>query len=171
MNRLYRSQKNRIIGGVAGGLAEYFDVDVVLVRVLWVLAIFVGGGGVIAYIIAWIIIPDEKNISAAGRAKKYRSKKGPNEEMPDADAHTPKAEGEDEDKEGVLEPEITPEEFEKEQEARLRRRRNAGLILIGLGIIFLIRQVSAFLFHYLWPLLFIALGAFFLLRSGKEDQR
>lgn len=44
MKSVYRSTKNRIIGGVAGGLAEYFDVDVVLVRVLWVLAVFVGGG-------------------------------------------------------------------------------------------------------------------------------
>lgn len=169
MNRLYRSQKNRIIGGVAGGLAEYFDVDVVLVRVLWVLAIFVGGGGVIAYIIAWIIIPDEKNVSGGGRVKKRRGKKEPEGEMPEAEANAPREEGEDE--EDILEPETTAEELEREEEARHRRRRNAGLILIGLGIIFLIRQISGFLFHYLWPLLFIVLGAFFLLRSGKEEQR
>ncbi|NLL20761.1 MAG: PspC domain-containing protein, partial [Firmicutes bacterium] len=58
-NRIYRSQKYRVIAGVAGGLAEYFNVDVVLVRLLWVISIFAGGGGVLAYIIAWIVIPEE----------------------------------------------------------------------------------------------------------------
>lgn len=62
MRRLFRSRKQSVIGGVAGGLAEYFEVDVVLVRLLWVLAAFVGGGGVLAYIIAWVIIPEEKTL-------------------------------------------------------------------------------------------------------------
>jgi phage shock protein C len=59
-NRVYRSRKNRVIAGVAGGLGEYFDVDVVIVRILFVLAVFLGGGGLLAYIIAWIVIPEEK---------------------------------------------------------------------------------------------------------------
>ncbi len=59
MKHLYRSNKERMIAGVAGGLAEYFEVDVVLVRLLWVLAFFLGGG-FFAYLIAWIFIP-EKN--------------------------------------------------------------------------------------------------------------
>ena len=59
LNRLYRSRETRIIAGVAGGLAEYFQVDVVLIRILWLIAVFVGGGGILAYIIAWIVIPEE----------------------------------------------------------------------------------------------------------------
>ncbi|NLC53126.1 MAG: PspC domain-containing protein [Firmicutes bacterium] len=55
--RLYRSRKERMIGGVAGGLADYFNDDVTVVRLLWIMAFFMGGG--IAYLIAWIIIPEE----------------------------------------------------------------------------------------------------------------
>ena len=58
--RLYRSRRNRILAGVAGGLAEYFDFDPSLIRLLWVIAGLIFGGGLIAYIIAWIIIPEER---------------------------------------------------------------------------------------------------------------
>ncbi len=56
--RLTRSKSQRMIGGVAGGLAEYFEVDVVIIRLLWLLAFFVFGTGALAYLIAWIIIPE-----------------------------------------------------------------------------------------------------------------
>ena len=55
--KLYRSSKDCMIGGVCGGIAEYFDIDSTLVRLLAVLVVLLGGAGVIAYIIAWIIIP------------------------------------------------------------------------------------------------------------------
>ncbi len=59
--RLFRSTKDRMIGGVCGGIGEYLDIDPTVVRLLWVLFTFVslGAGGVFAYIIAWIIIPEE----------------------------------------------------------------------------------------------------------------
>ncbi|MBD3164294.1 PspC domain-containing protein [Candidatus Woesearchaeota archaeon] len=58
--KLYRSRKNRMIAGVCGGLGEYADIDPTLVRLLWVIAtIFTGGAGILAYIIAWIIIPEK----------------------------------------------------------------------------------------------------------------
>jgi phage shock protein C len=60
MNKLYRSKKNRIIAGVCGGIGEYFKVDPTLIRLLWLLISIVGAGsGIVAYIIAWIIIPKE----------------------------------------------------------------------------------------------------------------
>lgn len=59
MNKLYRSKSNRIIAGVCGGLGEYFKVDPTLIRLLWVLLSLSGGAGVVAYIIAWVIIPEE----------------------------------------------------------------------------------------------------------------
>lgn len=58
--KLYRSQKNRMIAGVCGGIAEYLDVDPTLVRLAWVLVTFAGGAGLLAYLIAWIIVPEEK---------------------------------------------------------------------------------------------------------------
>jgi phage shock protein C len=55
--RLYRSHKDKIIGGVAGGLGEYFDIDPVIVRIIFVVITIAGGWGLLAYILCWIIIP------------------------------------------------------------------------------------------------------------------
>ena len=55
--RLYKSNKNKMIDGAFGGIAEYFDIDPTLVRLGWVLFCALGGSGIIAYIIAEIIIP------------------------------------------------------------------------------------------------------------------
>lgn len=65
-NRLMRSTGDRKIGGVAGGMAEYFGVDATLVRVAWVVAIL-SGFGVLAYIILWIVLP-EGSAGARGRS-------------------------------------------------------------------------------------------------------
>jgi phage shock protein C len=56
--KLYRSKKNRIIAGVCGGLGEHFGIDPTIVRLAWVVFSLLGGSGVLAYIIAWIIIPE-----------------------------------------------------------------------------------------------------------------
>ncbi len=56
--KLYRSRNNRMISGVCGGFAEYINLDPTIVRLLWVLFCFAGGTGVLAYIIAAIIIPE-----------------------------------------------------------------------------------------------------------------
>lgn len=55
--KLYRSRMDRKIAGVCGGIAEYFDIDPVVVRVLWLVAVCCAGGGILAYIIALIVIP------------------------------------------------------------------------------------------------------------------
>ncbi len=59
--KLYRSQVNRTICGVCGGIGEYFHIDPTLIRLAWVLVACMGPG-IIAYIIAAIIIPDEPTI-------------------------------------------------------------------------------------------------------------
>lgn len=56
MKKLYRSGKDRILGGVCGGIAEYFDVDPTIVRLIWIL-LALNGAGVLAYLIAWVVIP------------------------------------------------------------------------------------------------------------------
>ncbi len=57
MKRLYLSDTDRKIGGVCGGIGEYFGVDPTLIRLLWIILAFMGGTGILAYIIAWAIIP------------------------------------------------------------------------------------------------------------------
>ena len=64
-HRLYRSNKDRMITGVSGGLAEYFDVDPVLVRIGWVLFCFASGGtAILIYIIMAIIMPKEEKLES-----------------------------------------------------------------------------------------------------------
>lgn len=55
--RLMRSSTDKKIGGVCAGLADYFDLDATIVRVVWLLAVFLGGTGVLAYLILWIVLP------------------------------------------------------------------------------------------------------------------
>lgn len=132
VNKLYRSRKTRIIAGVAGGLAEYFEIDVTLVRLLWVLAVFAGGTGVLAYIVAVIVIPEEKD------AFGY-----PAEQVEDR---------------------VKPEKIPHRETAR----RNAGLLLIALGIVLLAYEIlPRDLMRYLWPLLLIVLGIFILFRDRR----
>ena len=58
IKRVYRSKKSKMLAGVCGGIAEYFDVDPVLVRLLFVLLALMGFAGIILYLVAWLIIPE-----------------------------------------------------------------------------------------------------------------
>lgn len=57
-SRIHRSTQDKLIAGVCGGFAEYFNVDANVVRIVWFVAIFMGGFGLLAYILSWIIIPE-----------------------------------------------------------------------------------------------------------------
>ena len=57
--RLFRSRSDKVIAGVCGGLGRYFDIDPVLLRVSWVLLLLLFGTGLLAYLIAWLIMPPE----------------------------------------------------------------------------------------------------------------
>ena len=57
--KLERSTTDKMLAGVAGGLAKYFNIDTVLVRVLFVIFALAGGPGLLVYIILWIVMPEE----------------------------------------------------------------------------------------------------------------
>ncbi len=59
IKRLRRSRSNRMIGGVCGGLGDYFDVDPTIIRLVLIGFTLFGGSGILLYIIAWILMPDE----------------------------------------------------------------------------------------------------------------
>ena len=62
--KLYRSDENKMLAGVCGGIAEYFGVDPTLIRLAWVVFSLLGGSGLLAYILAAIIIPrDDSNLN------------------------------------------------------------------------------------------------------------
>ncbi len=60
IKHLYRNTTNKVFGGVCSGIADYFEIDPVVVRLVWVILTLLSMGlGIIAYIIAWIIIPEQ----------------------------------------------------------------------------------------------------------------
>ena len=133
--RLYRSQKNKIIGGVAGGLADYLNLDPILIRVIFVLALFLNGAGFLLYIILWIVVPQESVVS-----KKQNDF------------------GETDNSETDF---VETDNFQKStnHSSNGTGRVVTGLILIGVGIVFLInRFFPHFDFGDILPFFIIVLG-------------
>ena len=146
MNRLYRSRTNRVIAGIAGGLGEYFHVDPVIIRLLWVLLGFAGGSGILLYLIAWILIPEEpifvreesdmSSTTQAGGGDGANDWAGPREDS-----------------------------FVDERE---RRRRLLGGLLLLTGLLLLVEKMSAWIdLAWLLPVALIAAGFVVLVRGWK----
>ena len=57
--RLFRSRDNRVIAGICGGMGGYFNIDPVVLRIIWLLLVLGFGTGVLAYLICWLVIPSE----------------------------------------------------------------------------------------------------------------
>ena len=149
--RLYRSRKDRIIAGICGGLGEYFDIDPVWVRILFVLLALANGTGIILYLVLWIIVPQAPLAPEEGVIE--TEKPPPKERFKQA----------------------AEEMREKMQEAAqsLREGPRGGRIFLGvalivLGILFLLQNLHVWWvdFSLLWPVLLIALGVYLLLKKG-----
>jgi len=147
--KLSRSVKDKVIGGVAGGLAEYFEIDPVLVRVLFVVSLFFHGAGFIAYIILWIIVPEAPYVFETA------SNAGPSE--------TTSAET------GSKPDDAAAAYFKNLEEKKSRRNRNIGIVLTVIGIIFLADNfIPRIHFGDFWPIILIAIGVSLLLNSKKD---
>ncbi len=60
MKRLFRSKKERMLAGICGGIGEHLDVDPTVIRLIWIVVTLLSlGAGLLAYIIAWIIVPEQ----------------------------------------------------------------------------------------------------------------
>ncbi len=65
MNKLYKSGKDKVFDGVCGGIGEYFNIDPVIIRLLWIVMVIFGGTGVLAYLVAMLIIPKNPDTETA----------------------------------------------------------------------------------------------------------
>jgi len=140
--RLYRSNESKVIAGVCGGLGEHFDVDPTWFRLLFVLLVFASLLGVVAYLIGWIVIP-RRVIPVT------------------ADAQAPTAQV------------IAPDSMESASRTGAKRGVGylPGLILIGLGLIFLFRRLFFwFDFEYIWPLILIGIGVALIFRAVMPSE-
>ncbi|OGU75561.1 MAG: hypothetical protein A2V93_01130 [Ignavibacteria bacterium RBG_16_34_14] len=150
--KLYRSSKDRMLGGVAAGLAEYFEIDPTLVRVLFVVTLFLGGTGILAYIILWIIVPEEPI-------------KFPITEQTEEKNET-KTETGSQKQENKFDANAYFYSLDKQRE---KRRTIAGLILLALGMIFLADNfIPRINIGDFWPLILIAAGAAILINSKRN---
>jgi phage shock protein C len=124
--QLFRSEKNKVIGGVCGGLGEYFDVDPVLVRVVAVLLALATGVAVVGYIVAWIIVPKRQYEMEPSRTQPR-----------DTSWH----------------------------------KYLPGLILMGIGIILLIRE-NWYWFDWseFWPIVLILVGLALIFGRGRHRE-
>ena len=60
MKKFVRSVSDKKVAGVCAGVAKYFDLDAKIVRIIWLAAILLGGCGLLAYLILWLVMPEEK---------------------------------------------------------------------------------------------------------------
>jgi phage shock protein C len=164
--RLYRCQHDRLLAGVAGGLAEHFDLDPTLVRVLWVLSIFFGGLGLLLYILMAIIVPLEPaggpayGLPAAGPATDVapddatpgpdpaRAAHGGWHSMPVEHRHVPRDTG--------------------------RLATIVGVVMILFGALALVDSLlPAWADHgrFLWPAFIVGIGALLVLSAMRRESR
>lgn len=146
--RLYRSRSDRMVWGVCGGLAKYFSIDPVIVRIVFLLLIFLSGVGLLAYIILAIVVPLEES-----KAKDTRETVKENIEEIKATASELGRE---------LRTDFKQEESKKEEiDMHHHRHYWLGIILIIVGAIFLLTNFNWFWWFrwsYLWPVILIAIG-------------
>jgi phage shock protein C len=152
--RLYRSQTDRMLAGVCGGLGEYFDIDPIIFRLIFVLLTIGAGSGVLLYILAWVIIPD-----APTSAKEKNSKADTDEERVTKTIES-KA------KEIADDLQTSAERFKKTGNSN----SVSGLILLVLGVLFLVQNVTGFnVWGNLWPLILIATGVGIILKGAQRS--
>jgi phage shock protein PspC (stress-responsive transcriptional regulator) len=164
MDRLYRSRQDRMLAGVAGGLAELWDADPSLIRVIWaLLVVFTGGIALVVYIVMAIVVPDEDEVGPVGAAAMSESGATPTATGTGPAPVAPPS------GQGWVAP--GPDPRAARREARLARRTArgdsnfpaaavAGGILIILGAFFLAREFLPDIdFDFIWPIALIGVGA------------
>ena len=156
--RLYRSRDDAVVAGVCGGIAEYFSLDPSLVRLAVILTIFLGGAGVVVYLVAWLIVPE--NPAQARSANFERGEKIKDDVVSELRAvGTQMADKVESSLESI--------------EGRPERRSAvfAGIALIILGAGFLFKNFIPWLeFEKLWPVVLIAMGVLLLIGAARPEK-
>lgn len=137
---------DKMVAGVASGLADYFQLDVTWVRIAFALAVFFGGGGFLIYIILWIALPEQYSAMYDDYAKNFQ------QQMPD----------------------YTTYKASKKKEKNANISTVGGLILVILGSYFLMEEFDLipdwFSISKLWPIVFVVLGVTMLMKAKKEKE-
>lgn len=146
---LYRSRVDKILFGVCGGLAKYFDLDASLFRVLFVLLALANGLGIIIYLAMAILVPLEPGETVAvNRGEKIK-------ELAEEVGQKTKA---------------FAAEMNFDQSKKIHSRNAIGIAIIVIGVILLLKQVAPFMIDWInwgiiWPMLIVMLGVYLVFKK------
>jgi phage shock protein PspC (stress-responsive transcriptional regulator) len=142
-----------MIGGVAGGIAEYFDIDPVIIRAIFIISLLGWGMSLIVYIVLWIIVPDESKIISK------------NEIFSSID-------NDEDEQEFSSKYQTTSSSFDNDKKKNIKNHRSearkifGGVILIVFGIVLLLDNILQYsVFEQFWPVVLIIFGIFILMRN------
>lgn len=168
-NRLYRSPDDRILAGVAGGMAETYDLDPALVRVGWALLILVSGGiFLLLYIVMALVVPlRPANMPLAWGSTASPPASGmPGASDPNAGTSGPSAGAPSPQPGPIAPPHYEPWRYQHRRRSDASGALVVGLILVGVGAFFLLREyVPSIDINLLWPLLAIVIGVLFIVAA------
>jgi len=152
MNTLTRSASDRVIAGVCGGLAQYFRMDPLLVRILFLIFGIMTGMGVVAYLLLWVLVPAE-HATFATRDEMVRQNVN---EMRERAQHLGREAGD-----------AVDNTWNTSRETG-NRFLYVGAALVVIGLIVLLRNLGLLVWlNRLWPLALIALGVLILVNRAK----
>ncbi|MFW6251721.1 MAG: PspC domain-containing protein [Halanaerobium sp.] len=172
--KLYRSRDDRMIAGVCGGLADYFNVDSSLVRLAVLFIFLFQGVGLIAYIIAWLVMSEEPVKNEYRMPDDYYIEDSKNTDNLDQDQE-PRTESEEQknkeyDSRKRKEKEYYQQYQEQSSENSNNRRKLFAVIMILVGSIFLIDiWIPELYWEKYWPLILVAAGVL-MLKSDDNDR-
>ena len=149
--RLYRSRTDTVLGGVAAGLADYLNADPVLVRIAWAILVpITSGAALLAYVVAWIVIPEEPSSGAAAMSSDE-------EAAAHADVAAARMPGSS----------APVTDTAPRNEGRAGLVVGIGLVLIGLW--FLVREyLPPIDWSLVWPAILIGIGVLILVTSARR---
>lgn len=161
--KLYRSFHGRVIGGVASGLADFFGMDPTIVRLIFVLLAVFGGGGVLLYIILWIVLPEKNAFNTYNAFSIPSSSPPPSTASESGSGNSGIGETFDgfENKERGYTPDAGQVAKRKFEGSLI-----GGLVLILIGVFFLAEKfIPNINFGDFWPLLLVVVGLVLIFNS------
>lgn len=186
--RLFRNEHDKVVAGVSSGIAEYMEVDVTIIRLLFVLStIFLVGTGILVYLVMWIVVP--ANNDPASRFSRfnefYRDQQqsgfgsGPSATNPqpgasESWANTGSNWTSSTVNDGGFKAKPKPEDIPPfKSQNNDTGRMVGGLFLLVIGIYFLMNEFHFIPFWFslskLWPLVFVAIGFSFIMKSKQKN--
>jgi phage shock protein PspC (stress-responsive transcriptional regulator) len=158
--KLHRSQTDKIFAGVCGGLADYFDIDATIIRLLFILIVAFGGSGLIVYLLLWLIMPKSSNEPAIITEEKVKEV---------AQEIKERAE---EFRENIKKDDSQSRAHNHSRDLNRRRGGLFGWVLLVLGLVFLFNSFAptwmrVHFFSY-WPLILVFLGLIMIVNSNKK---